>query len=166
MKVRNGFVSNSSGSSFVCDVSGAVKVGYDVGPREMGFLQCPQGHCFLEDYKVLGHISADMMRRSIINMINSKRWWRKPEHKQEEIVKVNALPDADLEGWKKYALDYYEADVMSEECPICTFTKPRNAEFVAFLLSKLGWTEEKALSVAKQEFNGDYASFVESCKKS
>ena len=46
MKIRTGFVSNSSSSSFVCEVCGDVESGYDVGARDVGFYECEHGHEF------------------------------------------------------------------------------------------------------------------------
>jgi len=50
MKIRKGFVSNSSSSSFVCDVSGYIESGWDMGLYEAGMITCENGHCFLEQY--------------------------------------------------------------------------------------------------------------------
>lgn len=53
MKIRNGFVSNSSSSSFVCDVSGESVVYYD-GLSEIDAVTCEDGHSFFEDYLLDG----------------------------------------------------------------------------------------------------------------
>lgn len=46
MKIRKGFVSNSSSSSFICDVTGAdFDVGY-VSYEECGVASCVKGHNF------------------------------------------------------------------------------------------------------------------------
>lgn len=49
MKIRNGFVSNSSSSSFICDVTGRVESGWDITLEEAEMYQCKNGHTFLED---------------------------------------------------------------------------------------------------------------------
>lgn len=46
MKVRNGFVSNSSTSSFVCDVCGEVEADRDLCISDAGMVQCKNGHTF------------------------------------------------------------------------------------------------------------------------
>lgn len=51
MKVRNGFVSNSSSSSFICDVCGEVESGYDCSLSDFDMSQCEHGHVFHD-----GHI--------------------------------------------------------------------------------------------------------------
>jgi hypothetical protein len=50
MKIRNGFVSNSSSSSFVCCISGEVESGYDLGIRDAGYYECKNGHVFCESF--------------------------------------------------------------------------------------------------------------------
>jgi len=45
MKTRLGFVSNSSSTSFTCDVCGGTEGGWDsMSPEEMGFSLCEHGH--------------------------------------------------------------------------------------------------------------------------
>ena len=52
MKIRNGFVSNSSSSSFICDVTGRVESGWDITLEEAEMYQCKNGHTFLESYVI------------------------------------------------------------------------------------------------------------------
>ena len=50
MKIRQGFVSNSSSSSFVCLVSGAIEGGYDLSLSDAGYCECVNGHTFCQEY--------------------------------------------------------------------------------------------------------------------
>lgn len=59
MKIRNGFVSNSSSSSFICAVSGGVEAGMDLCYSDAGFVQCENGHEFYEEYALPGYRDAD-----------------------------------------------------------------------------------------------------------
>jgi hypothetical protein len=43
MKIRSGFVSNSSSSSFVCDVCGENISGMDIGLSDAGMFECMNG---------------------------------------------------------------------------------------------------------------------------
>ena len=49
MKIRNGFVSNSSSSSFTCSVCGGDECGYDMSYRELGMISCKNGHIIHEE---------------------------------------------------------------------------------------------------------------------
>lgn len=49
MKLRNGFVSNSSSSSFICDLCGDVESGYDAGLSDMEMFECTNGHTIHDD---------------------------------------------------------------------------------------------------------------------
>lgn len=46
MKLRKGFVSNSSSSSFVCDFCGDTVSGYDMSLSKFDMSQCENGHIF------------------------------------------------------------------------------------------------------------------------
>ena len=46
MKLRKGFVSNSSSSSFVCDICGGIESGWDLSYSDVDMTECSKGHCF------------------------------------------------------------------------------------------------------------------------
>ena len=49
MKTRLSLVSNSSTSSFICDVCGAVESGQDACLSDVGMIRCENGHDFHEN---------------------------------------------------------------------------------------------------------------------
>ena len=50
MKIRKGLVSNSSSSSFICDVCGHAEGGWDRSAGELGFAVCVNGHTICIDH--------------------------------------------------------------------------------------------------------------------
>lgn len=44
MKFRKDFVTNSSSSSFVCDICGNVESGWDMSLQEAEMVECVNGH--------------------------------------------------------------------------------------------------------------------------
>ena len=46
MKIRKGFVTNSSSSSYICEICEEVVSGYDMGLEEAGMVECEAGHTF------------------------------------------------------------------------------------------------------------------------
>jgi len=55
MKIRNGFVSNSSSSSFVCCVCARSEVVYDGSLGDVGMAQCVNGHTICQEELLEGH---------------------------------------------------------------------------------------------------------------
>jgi len=51
-KTRNGFVTNSSSTSYICEISGEVSevVLDSIGHRDCGYVQCDNEHLFLEEF--------------------------------------------------------------------------------------------------------------------
>ena len=52
MKFRRGFVTNSSSSSFICQICGSVESGWDMSAWEAGFVECENGHEFCQEHMV------------------------------------------------------------------------------------------------------------------
>jgi len=50
MKIRKGFVSNSSSSSFICDVCGNIEAGWDMSIDEADMVECVKGHVLCKDH--------------------------------------------------------------------------------------------------------------------
>lgn len=59
MKLRKGFVSNSSSSSFVCDFCGSVESGYDACLSDFDMSMCEHGHTFCNDHTLNSFSDAD-----------------------------------------------------------------------------------------------------------
>ena len=70
MKFRNGFVTNSSSSSFICQICGDVQSGWDMSFDEAEFVECENGHEFcvshlinlpdgMEEYEFAYHGEVD-----------------------------------------------------------------------------------------------------------
>jgi len=113
MKTREGFVSNSSTTSFTCQVSGCTEAYHDsCSMEDVGGSRCEKGHVFFSSYTLKESEAA-------------------PAPPEPEVEK-----DEDDE-------DYYENYVPARLCPICTGKHMNLDLVEAFLLKKLGWTKEQ-----------------------
>ena len=66
MKYRKDFVTNSSSSSFVCEICGRSESGYDMSLEDAGMYECVNGHVFCQDEAM-----TDFTRQEKIEMLKS-----------------------------------------------------------------------------------------------
>ena len=122
MKVRNGFVSNSSSSSFVCDVCGAIESGYDASLEDFDMQECVNGHEFhtdcMEDTPNFNE--ADIKTRYEYLKYwkkESAKKWRKNGHEdfakeEEEYIEQLSEDFANLD--EDDFIDKYDDDISNE----------------------------------------------------
>lgn len=60
MKIRNGFVSNSSTSSFTCDICEETVDGQDIGLSEANMVRCTEGHTMCDSHEIDGKTTLDL----------------------------------------------------------------------------------------------------------
>jgi hypothetical protein len=59
MKIRKYFVSNSSSSSYICDVCGHEESGWDLGLSDADMVECEHGHIFCVDHALTDEYEED-----------------------------------------------------------------------------------------------------------
>ena len=95
MKLRSGFVSNSSSSSFVCDFCGRAEGGYDVGLADFEMSECRAGHTFCNE-EMVGEINL-FTEKNILEYIKVVR-------EQTEKYKKDLEQPENLSKW---STDYH-----------------------------------------------------------
>ena len=166
MKIRYGYVSNSSSSSFVCSVCGYVDGGYDYDPLEdFGVMFCEYGHCFCVTHMTpemqavfseKSEVSVDLIKR----ILESKMKHTKSQYTKEDLSEL--LED---EKWLKDAAEdpslLCDLDLVYEcppvVCPICSFKEFEANNALEFLMKKHGYTAQSLL----EEISGQFSSYSE-----
>ena len=59
MKIRQGFVSNSSSSSFICEVCGRTETGYDLCAEDAEMYECENFHVFCVSHAIGDNIDIE-----------------------------------------------------------------------------------------------------------
>ena len=162
MKVRKGFVSNSSSSSFICEVCGNVESGYDASHADMGFAQCENGHEFCLD-----HI-LPFTREKALALI--KKIKENPEYvsedflEQEEADQIEELMAINLSYFDSSSMGDYGYDELPEElCPICALEALSDSDILTYILKEHGSTRDFVIEKARKEF-GNYEKFKAAVK--
>jgi len=139
MKRRNGFVSNSSSSSFLCEICGRHKVSYE-GLSEVQMVECENGHTFcehhllevkkktlLEQYKDLqekGELDEDLE----VEICNKLQGALTPEEQESRLEEFEDQFD------DTYA-DLDQDGVPADSCPICTLNYIPNELLLSYLVA-------------------------------
>ena len=121
MKFRTSFVTNSSSSSFVCEICGRSETGFDMGLSDCEMMECKNGHVFCCDEAL--EIPS---KKEMIKLILESKWnerdiyenggWTEKIYTEEELLGMEEdilFNDFCSEG------GYYE--VPECVCPICQF---------------------------------------------
>lgn len=161
MKIRNGFVSNSSSSSFTCDVCGITESGMDASAGDFDMTNCINGHCFCNDHAPESSpMTPNQYREEIRKLINECSWLTK-EKIQKDIVEMESVPDDEIEDF--YNDNYLDNGVSECKCPICTFKSLDKSDGYKFLKKKFLMEDNDVLESMKVHFK-NYSEFKEFVK--
>lgn len=151
MKYRKDFVTNSSSSSYVCDICGADASGWDMGLAEAEMVECVNGHTFCES-----HITMNDDKRAILVSYMSDGCSEEYVEELKEMTNDDVLNEYLHEYDGRY--DCHEC-----LCPICSFEVGYSDDIVSYLKAKYSISDESILAELKEKFK-DYESFKEFLK--
>ena len=172
MRVRLGFVTNSSSSSYICNICGRVESGWDIGLYEAEMFQCVNGHTFCCNEALIQYDDRD----KLIKLILENEWNKYKEyinnHGYEDIIipeeKLNEMDFDELVNLSSGDNSYYE--IPEEFCPICNFIEYSEEDLNKYLLKEYGISRDEVFADVKKYnkrrkklYNNEYITYV--CKK-
>ena len=164
MKIRTGFVSNSSSSSFICDVTGDVESGWDMTLGEAGMCQCENGHTFSNEYLVceLEDIPFEAKARIVaeweIPIYYDDRPIEERRKERKEKIEKFLAETSDAEIMTLFEEEEYNDEIKysselpEEMCPICSFKEFSLYDIKTFLYRKLNKTNEEIMDEIRKDF--------------
>ena len=135
MKFRNGFVTNSSSSSYVCEICGTSEGGYDYSLEDVDMYECENGHTFWryhigenEDFyenalKYIRKKYPDMQLKALMLLPEAKN------ANKEFIPKIFNILGKDEDDISDY-------EYPSALCPICNKTFIKDEELLSYASKK------------------------------
>ncbi len=129
-KYRTSFVTNSSSSSFICDVCGKNHSGWDITSSDVGGARCINGHEWCDCFR---DFNTDQMKlkeelteqiQSNIHDYRTKSYWiedgsgeRYAKEAEEQLKQIES-GEVNLE---ELAKEWFEDGLPACQCPICSF---------------------------------------------
>lgn len=166
MKIRSGFVSNSSSSSFICNVCGTVESGMDMSASDFDMETCIQGHTFCLDHAdklIKTEPTSESFRESIRVRIKSMSWMDQTRRGELE-KEMEETPDEEIEDY--YNDNYGDDGVPESQCPICSMVALQEKDGFSYLKKKFNITNESILSEIKGGFKtySDFSKHIQPSK--
>lgn len=163
MKYRKDFVTNSSSSSYVCEICGRTETVWDGSLSDIDMMRCVNGHVFCCDEAL-----ATPSKKELIKMILENEWNKvsnKRSYSEEELLKMDE--DDLFNDFCSYGGHY---EVPECVCPICQFIEYSESDLSAYLLKEYKIPRDEVFAEIKRFnkrrkklYENEYITYV--CKR-
>lgn len=154
MKFRKSFVTNSSSSSYICDICGEEASGWDLSLSEAEMYECEHGHTFCETHLRKNALTKETLIDFLKNKMDEEDW---------QNYNIGDIID-DFDELYEVAKDWDLRYECSEKiCPICSFEKFLDSDLLKYIQKYKGINLDEIKNEVKNKYNS-YSSFIEDMK--
>lgn len=132
MKIRRGFVSNSSTSCFVCAICGGADGGHDVSAGELGFIEFPDCyHTVCESHVGFSEDYQKKYREYVRNHLENNE----NEYERDVYESIKDIEDFKLFK-EEYECEGYEIpdNIEMDPCPVCNLSHITSDTLLEYIL--------------------------------
>lgn len=154
MKIRLGFVSNSSSSSYTCDFTGEEVSGMDLCLSDIDWIECTNGHVLSDDSLLLDEVTFEGKKKYLLEEAEKRK---KYSWNAETAAKIlNNFEGMDEDEIEDIYNDWTEGMVPSSICPFCQMKYISERDMIRYLIKKYGY--ENIVEEIKGKFS-NYSEF-------
>ena len=178
MKIRNGFVSNSSSSSFVCDITGRSYTEYEASLEDADMYECENGHTFTRRFFIDAPVpekeSPETLAREALQKIIAEIDFEKAldifrknhtDHYRNLDKNLKSILYSNIKnGFENALIHFNEVTSFEEEdedeyslparnCPICQMTETSRSNLITYLLKTVGKTRTEIMADIRSQYN-------------
>lgn len=148
MKFRKDFVTNSSSSSYVCEICGEEVSGFDISLQDYEMCECVNGHIVCWEHLIMP--PKEKMIRYIIDegvtLYNYDTHRYDIEFNEEELKQKS-----DDEIFEIIMKSHHCYELPEFMCPICQFDEYSEYDMASYLLTKYGVSKDEVFAVIKKQ---------------
>lgn len=150
-KLRLGFVSNSSSSSFICDVCGYETSGWDMCLGEAEMFECENGHTCCYEHLLSDNITPELIQKLYNRLINYSYVTEEEikEYCEKYEIDINNLTFENIKELYEKFSDPIIYDIPEELCPLCNFEELCMDGAERYLLKTTQYTKEEVFEYIK-----------------
>ena len=171
MKIRSSFVTNSSSSSYICEVCGGVESGYDMCLSDANMVECENGHVFCRGHNSKSTVDELDTKKMIAKFRKNIKFKNVDFEKLSDVGLKNFLYTNGIVDFEDYGTSVYNADLDENEyfdesavsefyCPICQMEEIPEHMMIKYLMKKYATSTGQI----QKEISSKYTSYSDFAK--